>query len=897
MSEEKLEQAVLSGLLHDVGKLFERGHVEEFRDVRDDSDCMACCPRGRVGMHETHIHSAYTMRFCQWLEKRFSILGALPDEWKTWCAAHHLSDPAATEARVIKTADQLSSSEREEGTYDSRKSFRRTLLEPVIERVYLARNHAPACRHRYRLERTEWFSGDDHGLLCADNQGELLHVMDNAGGAVEPKNWSHLITHQDLTEEYTTLGKGLLTELDAVAKWRHDLSIEDLLITLETLLERYTGSVPSATNVRHPDISLFDHLRTTAAIAQCLYLHHKAHPGSSIDSRGDFKWLLVCGDFTGVQKFIYNLTNKGAAKGLRGRSLYVHLLCRLLGEQILRKLGLLRNGILYNSGGKFYVLIPAHFKDVLFKEIRPEINQWLLKEFDGDVFLGLGSAPVSGAMFAGGAIHGAWKEAARTLEQDRVSRFREQLTGAFFEPRRDFDPTKSCGVCGARTGLHSGAPGREVRCDACETMEAIGRQITGIKAVLAVWKGGDRLAGRLDCRPLLELHGGAQVYFLNDKDYQEVCHKDIQGVEAHCILVNEQGDCLNKGLPSFSCALSSLSVARWEAFRMRHEQGDPWNFDDYANESRGIKRLGILRMDVDCLGEIFSRGLHFRRRENNGWGEVVLDAQSGDPVREPMASISRMATLSRQMDRFFSARIPALLEKPEFNKCQVIYAGGDDLFIIGSWHQLPDLAQRIREDFRGHCCGNPDLSISGGMTLQRGKYPIYRGAKVAGLEEEKGKEVRKHWEAFLGPAPETLKDGFAFMGTSVPWKDFAKIRRFKEMLEDESKKNMGLFSFLRVMHRGNEALARTIHRREGIPLGSAWQRITYESWRWKTAYQLRRRFSGSRDEDELTSWAAALFCNRFDNIAEPAGTLPVFVWMGAALRWAEYLHRNEGGKS
>ena len=139
----------------------------------------------------------------------------------------------------------------------------------------------------------------------------------------------------------------------------------------------------------------------------------------------------------------------------------------------------------------------------------------------------------------------------------------------------------------------------------------------------------------------------------------------------------------------------------------------------------------------------------------------------GSIRRKDMASISRVATLSRQLNLFFSGYLGELLK--EYERCQIVYAGGDDLFVIGSWDQLPDLAQKIREAFGVFCCGNPDLTLSGGIALTGGKYPISRGADHAGAAEESAKRYRSE------------KDSFCFFGEPLSWSDFIRAKYLNEL--------------------------------------------------------------------------------------------------------------------
>ena len=73
-------------------------------------------------------------------------------------------------------------------------------------------------------------------------------------------------------------------------------------------------------------ISLYDHLKTTAAIASCSYLFD-----NESDSKDKNKFIIINGDISGIQKFIYRVSSpqeaqSGMSKRLRGRSIYISLL-------------------------------------------------------------------------------------------------------------------------------------------------------------------------------------------------------------------------------------------------------------------------------------------------------------------------------------------------------------------------------------------------------------------------------------------------------------------------------------------------------------------------------------------------------------------------------------------
>jgi CRISPR-associated protein Csm1 len=898
MTDEKLNLIVLAGLLHDVGKLFERGEI--FKEARHDEEYLNLCPEARKGGYSTHLHAVHTAAFCDWLEDRFDCLRNTTDKnWKAWCAAHHRNDEKDDEASVIRISDRLSSSERDEGDYYQKDIHRKTLLEPVLERVSLA--GYPDClatAYRYPLAR---LTSEKNSLFpvkgaeCRIGDTPLnLREMEGPEGVISDKDqWCHLVAEksQPVIEAYRKLGKGFQSEIQALSDQCPDISLPDLVTCLTTLLERYTANVPSATNLRHPDISLFDHLRTTAAIAQALYLQFKHERHFRVDMDQDdpeFRWLLVCGDFSGIQKFIYKLTNKGAAKGLRGRSFYVSHFCRICADYILREMGLTKASLLYNSGGKFFLLIPSHMKQRLY-DVRAEVNEWLLDEFGGDVFFGLGLADVNAKMFVRGNMDKAWETAALDLEYDRLRKFREQINGpGFFEPQTKNDPSRHCRICGSNRKLKEIQQDGEtiLECESCKNMERLGSIISDTGAIITLWGSqadADLIIDRLGLDNRVLKFTKWNIYCLM---LPNTCIEKIKGIKfkGEFTFLNEDRPFEELLLPK--CGITSLYIGKWARDRCVHKNGEPWDFEDYAKKSEGIERLGILRMDVDNLGMVFIKGLDFPKRENNGWGKVIIE--NGKRKNNPMASISRMVTLSRQLNHFFSGHLPELLENDaRFDKCQIIYAGGDDLFIIGSWDQLPELAETIRSEFKAFCCMNPVFSISGGLILQGGKYPIYKGSLLAGSSEKKAKELRASW----GRSKNRIeKDGFCFLGVPTLWEDFDIAKEMREMLKKDMDKNRGLLSFLSQMTGGNTAFVQSIRRKEGLTVPNAWEKIAFSSWRWRTAYQLRRRYG--KDWKQIEKWSNLLFGNQLDN---RTSTLPVYSWLEMPLRWAEFLNRKQGG--
>jgi CRISPR-associated protein Csm1 len=159
-------------------------------------------------------------------------------------------------------------------------------------------------------------------------------------------------------------------------------------------------------------------------------------------------------------------------------------------------------------------------------------------------------------------------------------------------------------------------------------------------------------------------------------------------------------------------------------------------FEELVRYAEGDKKLAFARGDVDNLGLIFMQGL-------------------GDDY-----SISRIATLSRSLDLYFSGYFNYLFNLEEFkNKIYILYSGGDDFFIIGPWDKVLEALKRIREDFKKYTCNNEDIELSSGVFVGRDSYPVRFAGELAGSEEDKAKEI---------------KPAIRVLGESLKWEQYEK---------------------------------------------------------------------------------------------------------------------------
>ena len=143
---------------------------------------------------------------------------------------------------------------------------------------------------------------------------------------------------------------------------------EEYLNSLLSVLEANLSYIPSSTSRRElADISLYDHMKMTAAIASCVeqYLdeqkeedYRKCLVENAKQTYDEKIFLLYSMDISGIQKFIYTIGQKGALKGLRARSFYLEIMMEHLVDELLMKLSVSRANLIYTGGGHCYILLP-----------------------------------------------------------------------------------------------------------------------------------------------------------------------------------------------------------------------------------------------------------------------------------------------------------------------------------------------------------------------------------------------------------------------------------------------------------------------------------------------------------------------------------------------------------
>ena len=190
-----------------------------------------------------------------------------------------------------------------------------------------------------------------------------------------------------------------------------------------------------------------------------------------------------------------------------------------------------------------------------------------------------------------------------------------------------------------------------------------------------------------------------------------------------------------------------------------------------------FSRLGVLRMDVDNLGKIFQKG-----------------------IAPEKATLSRYSALSRSFDYFFSGYLNTIWNEIATDKSFIIYSGGDDVFIVGSWEITIKIAKRIHSDFKEFTCNNPSFSLSGGIAIVPAKFPIMKAAEQSDAEE---KSAKGH------SCNNKDKNSLSFINMALNWDtEFPIVEQLKNTIIDliESNKLQKSFISKILIHHANAGI-------------------------------------------------------------------------------------------
>ena len=803
-------RVALAAYLHDLGKFAERARLPVPPDALAAHKTLYCPWNelsGKSSGYHSHVHAAYTALAFDVIERHAPDLidgdmapfasradlrtadtakGVNTDSLINAAAAHHRPDTLLQ--WIIATADRVAS------------GFEREAFD--------AYNHAPDTN-------TEHSTGRNH------YQARMLSLMEQIRLESHPTRYTPTCTRSGLKwryplkplspeaifpqrreqcepgqdapaqDAYAALWQQFLAALDEIPRsHRHHWAL--WLDHFDTAWLTFTHAIPSATaGQTKPDVSLYDHSKTTAALAVALWRWHDEQAATSDSARRNLaerrdweeeKFLLIQGDFFGIQDFIFadgSQTRRDAARLLRGRSFQVSLFTELAALRVLDALGLPPTSQITNAAGKFLIVAPntASVKQAV-AQVRDELNAWFLQHSFGLAGLGLATQAASCNDFLDKQSDRRFKTLMGKLfaQLERAKLHRFDLTTATAPTVFPVDYPQ--GVCCYNDRLP--ADKDEKSAALSRDQIKIGRDLSREDRLL-VLRRGDAVAAGSGVKCLEVPIFGYTVAFTGNADSSGMFGPLAKnGTLARCwdfSLPERLNDTLwhgyarryiNAYVPHFS-EIDLQTQAKYKGIEdevqaddVRFGTGKTLNHiacedrlpktDDTSNPGAWVGQIALMTLkgDVDNLGTLFQAGL-----------------------AEP--TFAKMAALSRQMNAFFALYLPALCAT-QFQNTYTVFAGGDDFFLIGPWHSTQQLAETMASDFKRYVAENPHITFSAGMVMTKPGLPMHTLATQA----ESALEAAK---AANAEQPEARKNAVVVFGERVRWQDWPKVRASQAQLE------------------------------------------------------------------------------------------------------------------
>lgn len=488
----------------------------------------------------------------------------------------------------------------------------------------------------------------------------------------------------------------------------------DYINSLIEISEACLSYVPSSTQTGElRDISLFDHVKLTTALALCIY-DYAVHKNITNYEEAFFKkadsfydenaFLMYSADISGIQNFIYNISRKSALKGLRARSFYLEIIMEHYVDTLLERLGLCRSNVMYIGGGHTYMLLPATPETLrTIVETETEINKWFIEKFGSELFIAGGFSECSANTLRNvpdGSYRNIFSRISKSLSIRKMRRYNAEDIKNLNRKSHD-NNERECAICNSSDKL--------------------------IK-----WHDNGYICHI--CSGLLKLSDS--IIDNQNTNYFTVVSSVSRDIESfvplpfNSFLISENTDSLTKRMNDEkgyvrSYSKNSLNTGKRIASKLWiGDYSAEKEFSALIKKSEGIERLCVLRADIDNLGNSFVNGFP-----------------------EEYTTISRTSGFSSKLSMFFKHDINSIMKNPGFSvtgtkkekrNASIIYSGGDDVFVVGSWDDVIGFAVDLNDSLRKFSQGT--LTISAGVGMFPETYPLYAMAEETGKLEEISKD-------------------------------------------------------------------------------------------------------------------------------------------------------------
>lgn len=603
-------------------------------------------------------------------------------------------------------------------------------------------------------------------------------------------------------------------------------------------------------------VSLYDYARLTAAIACCGAVNKKENCPSD-------ELLFIKGDVSGIQDFIFNITSKRAAKSLKTRSFRVQVLAKLAIQYILKKFALPKANLLYDGGGNFYIFAPAS-KESEIDDLKKYFAKRLL---DDDLHVHLGHVKIQTSDLNN--FGEKWKAVAQSMGKDKLQLFKPLKRKKIFKPLPIENLTeereKEAKDYAKISSMLNIAKGFEILPDAKKgnvyskfgySFELQKRKELGKNSV--VFNSFNNNQSDFTFAVTEMPVWTEQLIEIHEKELKEAIKEDKERVAAinkrkKPFEPREKGDFAKVEVPS------DLKGKIIEFHWLAH----------FAHCRTGTKKLGVVKMDIDGLGNMFKDGL--KKHQN---------------------TVLHVAALSRVLKWFFEGYMNTLLDQAidgtmdsdseTFrDNIYVLFSGGDDFFLVGAWDIVLEFASIVRQEFLK--LNHQTLTISAGYVLTDPKFPVTRFATLADDAESDAKTYNQKYVEDKNSDEAKVKDKMAIFGQVISWTDMAEAEKLRDQLcrlVQEKGEPRSVINKIQKSMYGYTNIHQKMLRGKGITIPRLWR-----------LNQFLRTIKKSNQEEAQS--IIDLYEETFENALKKESKAANPAFIAVAARWAEFLTRKK----
>ncbi len=425
---------------------------------------------------------------------------------------------------------------------------------------------------------------------------------------------------------------------------------------------------------------------------------------------------LLKGDISGIQEFIFNVQSKGAAKTLKARSYYVQILGYAACKLTLQKLDVEKE--FYEGGGSFFIEFEAKNDDEASKKVKSiqdTINQFQKEE---DLLIRLAFVPIGSDGF-----EKAWLKLRKESNKQKQKFFGNHHP--YFRPFEKTDTEKEAEKFPqAKKWIKKISELPENNLYEALTNIMVKKQtiLTNLLGITFTEENARFDGALINKLPFWENYEEITAY----KKYRET----------------------NKSLYAGDDELDGENIIDFDAL------------GDFAQYRTGTNKLGILKLDVDNLGQLFG-------------------ASNEQNAKEYSKSFSEFFTRTIYEGLFASQSFGLNDIQEEAYRANIypIFTGGDDCFIIGGWDAILCFTKDLHELFVHDSMlskirlDNKPISFSAGIVLVNPTHPVRHFVELA--------------ESALTKAKADGKNKICVFDLTFSWADYKHILATSKLLAVE----------------------------------------------------------------------------------------------------------------